>query len=71
ELMTMREEMNAIRELLEHQVSGLKQQDMARKEPTRACMIDRLVGMGIDKEVAQQMACFAPDEVSRKQGWKA
>ncbi|GAB0109655.1 flagellar biosynthesis protein FlhF [Pseudoalteromonas distincta] len=71
EMMTMREEMNAIRQLLEHQVSGLMQQDMARKDPTRACMIDRLVGMGIDKEVAQQMACFVPDEVSRKQGWKA
>ena len=34
-------------------------------------MVDRLVGMGIDKEVAQQMACFVPDDVSRKQGWKA
>ena len=64
-------EMNAIRQLLEHQVSGLMQQDMARRDPTRACMVDRLVGMGIDKEVAQQMACFVPDDVSRKQGWKA
>ena len=71
EMTTMREEMNAIRQLLEHQVSGLMQQDMARRDPTRACMIDRLVGMGIDKEVAQQMACFVPDDVSRQQGWKA
>ena len=71
EMTTMREEMNAIRQLLEHQVSGLMQQDMARRDPTRACMVDRLVGMGIDKEVAQQMACFVPDDVSRKQGWKA
>jgi len=71
EMTTMREEMNAIRQLLEHQVSGLMQQDMARRDPTRACMVDRLVGMGIDKEVAQQMACFVPDDVSRQQGWKA
>ncbi|MFP3831139.1 hypothetical protein SB762_34835, partial [Pseudomonas sp. SIMBA_021] len=34
-------------------------------------MIDRLVGMGIDKDVAEQMACFVPDDVSRQQGWKA
>ena len=67
----MRDEMNAIRQLLEHQVSGLMQQDMARRDPTRACMIDRLVGMGIDKDVAEQMACFVPDDVSRQQGWKA
>ena len=71
EMTSMREEMNAIRQLLEHQVSGLMQQDMARRDPTRACMIDRLVGMGIDKEVAEQMACFVPDDVSRQQGWKA
>jgi len=42
DISTMREEMNAIRQLLEHQVSGLMQQDMARRDPTRACMIDRL-----------------------------
>jgi len=71
DISTMREEMNAIRQLLEHQVSGLMQQDMARRDPTRACMIDRLVGMGIDKDVAEQMACFVPDDVSRQQGWKA
>lgn len=71
DISTMREEMNAIRQLLEHQVSGLMQQDMARRDPTRACMIDRLVGMGIEKNVAEQMACFVPDDVSRQQGWKA
>ncbi|CAH9051544.1 Signal recognition particle receptor FtsY [Pseudoalteromonas haloplanktis] len=71
DISTMREEMNAIRQLLEHQVSGLMQQDMARRDPTRACMIDRLVGMGIDKDVAEQMACFVPDDASRQQGWKA
>ena len=71
QMSAMRDEMNAIRQLLEHQVSGLMQQDMARRDPTRACMIDRLVGMGIDKDVAEQMACFIPDDVSRQQGWKA
>ena len=27
--------------------------------------------MGIDKEVAEQMACFIPDDVSRKEAWNA
>ena len=71
EIATMREEMNAIRQLLEHQVSGLMQQDMARRDPTRACMIDRLAGMGIERDVAEQMACFIPDDVSRQQAWQA
>ncbi|TMP76240.1 flagellar biosynthesis protein FlhF, partial [Pseudoalteromonas ruthenica] len=71
EMTSMREEMNAIRQLLEHQVSGLMQQDMARRDPTRACLTDRLQGMGIDAEVAEQMACFIPDDVSRKEAWNA
>ncbi len=71
EMVTMREEMNAIRQLLEHQVSGLMQQDMARRDPTRACLIDRLAGMGVERDVAEQMACFIPDDVSRQQAWQA
>ncbi|CAM3942367.1 flagellar biosynthesis protein FlhF [Pseudoalteromonas byunsanensis] len=71
EMTSMREEMNAIRQLLEHQVSGLMKQEMARRDPTRACLIDRLQGMGIDADVAEQMACFIPDDVSRKEAWSA
>ncbi|MCF6434726.1 MULTISPECIES: flagellar biosynthesis protein FlhF [Pseudoalteromonas] len=71
EMSSMREEMNAIRQLLEHQVSGLMKQEMARRDPTRACLIDRLQGMGIDADVAEQMACFIPDDVSRKEAWNA
>ncbi|BDF95002.1 MULTISPECIES: flagellar biosynthesis protein FlhF [Pseudoalteromonas] len=71
EISAMRDEMAAMRQLLEYQVSGLMQQDLARRDPTRACMIDRLVGMGIDSEVAEQMACFIPDDVSRQQAWQA
>ena len=71
EMATMREEMNAIRQLLEHQVSGLMKQEMARRDPTRACLVDRLQGMGIDSDVAEQMACFIPDDVSRKEAWNS
>ncbi|TMP82921.1 flagellar biosynthesis protein FlhF [Pseudoalteromonas phenolica] len=71
EMATMREEMNAIRQLLEHQVSGLMKQEMERRDPTRACLVDRLQGMGVDKDVADQMACFIPDDVSRKEAWNA
>ncbi len=71
EMALMRDEMNAIRELLEHQLSGLMQQDMARRDPTRAFMIERLEGMGICRDVAEQMACFIPDDVSRQQAWQA
>jgi flagellar biosynthesis protein FlhF len=70
EILAMQEEMSAIRQLLEHQVSGLMTQDLARRDPTRAYMIDRLKGMGINDDVAEQMACFIPDDVSEKKAWQ-
>lgn len=71
EMKVMQDEMAAIRQLLEHQVSGLMSQDLARRDPTRAYMIDRLKGMGINDDVADQMACFIPDDVSEKKAWEA
>jgi flagellar biosynthesis protein FlhF len=71
EMSKMRDEMNAIRQLLEFQLSGLMQQDLARRDPTRACLIERLKGMGVEESVADQMACFIPDDVSRKEAWNA
>lgn len=70
EISVLRNEMNAIRQLLEHQVSGLMQQDMARRDPTRAYVIDRLQDMGIHKDVAQQMACFIPDDGASQDAWQ-
>jgi len=71
EMQAMQDEMAAIRQLLEHQVSGLMTQDLARRDPTRAYMIERLKGMGINDDVADQMACFIPDDVSEKKAWEA
>ncbi|KZN70522.1 flagellar biosynthesis protein FlhF [Pseudoalteromonas luteoviolacea] len=71
EMSSMRDEMNAIRQLLEYQLSGLMKQEMERRDPTRACLVDRLQGMGISADVAEQMACFIPDDVSRKEAWNA
>ncbi|MEM0515332.1 flagellar biosynthesis protein FlhF [Pseudoalteromonas sp. YIC-827] len=71
EITAMRDEMNAIRQLLEHQVSGLLSQDRARRDPTRACFIERLQGMGIDTKVAEQLVRYVPDDVSRQQAWQS
>ncbi|MEO2266888.1 flagellar biosynthesis protein FlhF [Pseudoalteromonas sp. YIC-656] len=70
EVSAMRDEMNAIRQLLEHQVSGLLHQDRARRDPTRACFIERLQGMGIEESVAEQLVRYVPDDLSRKEAWQ-
>jgi len=71
ELETMREEMTSIRRLLEHQVSGLMWQEVERREPLRAMLIKRLERMGISQTLADQMACYIPEETPPIHAWKA
>lgn len=71
ELESMREEMTSIRRLLEHQVSGLMWQEVERREPLRAMLIKRLERMGVSPELADQMACYIPEDTKPARAWKA
>ncbi|MDD1822147.1 flagellar biosynthesis protein FlhF [Photobacterium sp. ZSDE20] len=71
EMETMREEMTSIRRLLEHQVSGLMWQEVERREPLRAMLIKRLERMGVSAELADQMACYIPEDTKPARAWKA
>ncbi|MGR5210182.1 flagellar biosynthesis protein FlhF [Vibrio sp. WZ-1] len=71
ELENMREEMTSIRRLLEHQVSGLMWQEVERREPLRAMLIKRLERMGVSPELADQMACYIPEDTKPSRAWKA
>lgn len=71
ELENMREEMTSIRRLLEHQVSGLMWQEVERREPLRAMLIKRLERMGVSQELADQMACYIPEDTPPVHAWKA
>ncbi len=71
EMDNMREEMAAIRKLLEHQVSGLMWQEVERREPMRAMMIKRLEKMGLSDELSDQLACYIPEDVAPNEAWPA
>ncbi|MGL6258023.1 flagellar biosynthesis protein FlhF [Vibrio sp. WXL210] len=71
ELENMREEMASIRRLLEHQVSGLMWQEVERREPLRAMLIKRLTRMGLSEELADQLACYIPEDTPPPKAWKA
>ncbi|CAH8204112.1 flagellar biosynthesis protein FlhF [Vibrio aestuarianus] len=71
ELENMREEMTSIRRLLEHQVSGLMWQEVERREPLRAMLIKRLERMGVSQELADQLACYIPEDTPPPKAWKA
>ncbi|AWB67384.1 flagellar biosynthesis protein FlhF [Saccharobesus litoralis] len=69
ELQAMKQEMAEIRKLMEHQVSGLMWQEMARREPVRAYLVDRLNKMGVSNDVSDQVASFIPEELSQAEAW--
>ncbi|MCW8347638.1 flagellar biosynthesis protein FlhF [Vibrio sp. ZSDZ65] len=71
ELESMKEDMSSIRRLLEHQVSGLMWQEVERREPLRAMLIKRLERMGISPELADQLACYIPEDTPPQKAWKA
>jgi len=68
-LANMQQEMASIRSLLEHQVSGLMWQDMAQKDPQRAVLVNRLVGLGLNEQMADQIAGYVPQQANEKEAW--
>lgn len=67
----MRNEMLSMRQLLQHQVSGLMWQDLARREPVRALVIEHLQQLGLSEQVADQLACFMPEDLNTADAWQA
>ncbi len=65
----MRKEMLSMKQLLTHQVSGLMWQDLARKEPIRALVIEKLTELGLSEAMADQLACFMPEDISDSEAW--
>ncbi len=66
---SLKQEMESIKKILTHQVSGLMWQELSRKEPVRAMLISRLRKMGLSEQVADQLACFIPEDLPHKEAW--
>lgn len=71
EMEALREDVTSIRRLLEHQVSGLMWQEVERREPLRAMLIKRLARMGLNLDLADQLACYIPEDTPPPKAWKA
>ncbi len=66
----MQQEMASIRQLLEHQVSGLMWQDMAQKDPQRAVLVNRLLALGLNDQIADQIAGYVPAQAHEQEAWQ-
>lgn len=67
----LRSEMQSMRQLLEHQVSGLMFQEVEREEPIRAMMIKELQRLGFTDELSDQLASLVPETSTPAQAWDA
>ena len=70
EFIRMQKEMSSIRQLLEHQMSGLMWQDMAQKDPMRALLVNRLMAMGLTEQISDQIAGYVPANIEEDEAWQ-
>jgi len=66
----MQKEMSSIRQILEHQMSGLMWQDMAQKDPMRAVLVNKLMAIGLNEQVADQIAGYIPANTHEQDAWQ-
>ena len=67
EIAKISKEVASLRDLLEHQVSGLMKQEMERSEPIRAMIIKWLTNAGFSEKISDYLASFIPEKASAAQ----
>ncbi|MGB0936608.1 MAG: flagellar biosynthesis protein FlhF [Colwellia sp.] len=69
ELSQIKAEMASIRSLLEHQMSGLMWQNLAQKDPHRAMLNDKLIGLGLTDIIAEQISGYVTEKDNKDEAW--
>jgi len=70
EIAELKAQIRGIKDLLQHQLSGLMKQEIEREEPIRAMLTKRLMGMGLSERIADQIACFIPEGGEDDDSWE-
>lgn len=65
----IRQELKSLRDVLEFQVSGLLSQEKQRNHPLHAYLISRLVDMGINHGLAEEVVSYAPENSDEREAW--
>ena len=63
EMTQVREELSDIRRLMERQLAGLIWKDLKQSQPERVAVLSALTDIGLDSELAQQIAGEVPEQV--------
>lgn len=66
----VKEEINALRTLLEQQMSGLAWGDIGRRHPLWAGLLRKLGGLGIGPEIAKEVVEQVPEQYGFDKAWR-
>ena len=69
-LVQMRQELSAMKVLLQDQVSRLTEEDYARRQPLKAAHIRRLREMGLGAQLAQEIVMGTREESNSEKAWR-
>ncbi|UAA38154.1 flagellar biosynthesis protein FlhF [Paraneptunicella aestuarii] len=65
----IRQELKSLRDVLEFQVSGLINQEKKRSHPLQAYLTSRLLDMGINRDLAEEVVSYAPENCDEREAW--
>lgn len=69
ELDSIKEELASLRNVLQFQVANLMEAKQRRQQPIVSFLSQRLQEMGVSTSLAEQLASYAPQDVSEKDAW--
>ncbi len=69
-MMEMRSELQSLRFMLENQLSGLAWGDMARRNPRRAELIQRMMKMGLNASLCKEISAVLQEPCDMDQLWR-
>ncbi|GAA0857794.1 flagellar biosynthesis protein FlhF [Aliiglaciecola litoralis] len=65
----IKNELNALRGMLQFQVSGLIKQEQQRSHPLHGYLASRLEAMGISESIASDVVSYTPESADERQAW--
>jgi len=69
-LMEMRQEMKALRRMMENQLSDIAWHEMGSRRPQTQELLRRLMGLGLSPDICQRLAQHIQDAESLDQAWR-
>ncbi len=69
-LIQMKQELKHLRGVLENQLSQFSQSDLQRRDPARAATIQKLINLGIDADLSQEIASMLSADLDTEAGWQ-